>query len=101
MLSLNLKLQSAATRSQARNIDHELKRIEANEFKEMLDIVQVMFLIVQVHNSLSMNPLITAVFAPNLHRNRRRCNEMLSLFPENGFENGSYQYHYCSSPQST
>lgn len=40
IMSLNLKLQSAATRSQARNIDHELKRIEANESKEMLDIVQ-------------------------------------------------------------
>lgn len=52
-MSLNLKLQSAATRSQARNIDHELKRIEANESKEMLDIVQVTSLIVQVHNSLS------------------------------------------------
>ena len=46
-MSLNLKLQSAATRSQARNIDHELKRIEANESKEMLDIVQVMSIIVQ------------------------------------------------------
>ncbi|KAF8481025.1 dynein associated protein-domain-containing protein [Russula ochroleuca] len=40
IMSMNLKLQSAATRNQARNIDHELKRIEANEFKEMLDIVQ-------------------------------------------------------------
>jgi Dynein associated protein len=52
-MSLNLKLQSAATRTQARNIDHELKRIEANESKEMLDIVQVMSLIVQVRNSSS------------------------------------------------
>ena len=41
IMSLNLKLQSAATRNQARNIDHELRRIEANESKEMLDIVQV------------------------------------------------------------
>ncbi|KAI0005552.1 dynein associated protein-domain-containing protein [Russula compacta] len=40
IMSLNLKLQSAATRNQARNIDHELKRIEANESKEMLNIVQ-------------------------------------------------------------
>jgi dynactin 1 len=40
-MSLNLKLQSAASRNQARNIDHELKRIEANGFKEMLDIIQV------------------------------------------------------------
>ena len=61
-MSLNLKLQSAATRSQARNIDHELKRIEANESKEMLEIVQVMSLIVQVHNPLS----ITRVLQPYL-----------------------------------
>ncbi|KAI9513092.1 dynein associated protein-domain-containing protein [Russula earlei] len=40
IMSLNLKLQSAASRTQARIIDHELKRIEANEFKEMLDIIQ-------------------------------------------------------------
>ncbi|KAH9996492.1 dynein associated protein-domain-containing protein [Russula vinacea] len=40
IMSMNFKLQSAASRNQARNIDHELKRIEANEFKEMLDIVQ-------------------------------------------------------------
>jgi len=40
-MSLNLKLQSAASRTQARNIDHELKRFEANESREMLDIVQV------------------------------------------------------------
>jgi dynactin 1 len=52
---MNFKLQSAASRNQARNIDHELKRIEANEFKEMLDIVQVRFLRVQVHDSLFTN----------------------------------------------
>ncbi|KAH9176859.1 dynein associated protein-domain-containing protein [Lactarius sanguifluus] len=40
IMSLNLKLQSTATRNQARNIDHELKRIEANETKEWLNIVQ-------------------------------------------------------------
>jgi Dynein associated protein len=49
-MSMNFKLQSAASRNQARNIDHELKRIEANELKEMLDIVQVRFLSVQVHD---------------------------------------------------
>ncbi|KAF8273848.1 dynactin [Lactarius quietus] len=40
IMSLNLKLQSTATRNQSRNIDHELKRIEANETKEWLSIVQ-------------------------------------------------------------
>ncbi|KAI9454911.1 dynein associated protein-domain-containing protein [Lactarius psammicola] len=40
IMSLNLKLQSTASRNQARNIDHELKRIEASETKEWLNIVQ-------------------------------------------------------------
>lgn len=40
IMSLNLKLQSTAARNQARNIDHELKKIEANEAKEWLNIVQ-------------------------------------------------------------
>jgi len=55
VMSLNLKLQSAATRNQARNIDHELKRIEANESKEMLSIVQVMSIGIRVHASLTTN----------------------------------------------
>jgi dynactin 1 len=55
IMSLNLKLQSAATRNQARNIDHELKRIEANESKEMLNIVQVMSIDIRVHASLTAN----------------------------------------------
>jgi dynactin 1 len=41
IMSLNLKLQSTATRNQTRNIDHELRRIDANESKELLNIVQV------------------------------------------------------------
>ncbi|KAI0684674.1 dynactin [Cytidiella melzeri] len=40
MMSLNLKLQSTATKNQARNIDLELRRIEAKEAKELLSIVQ-------------------------------------------------------------
>src|SRR5712671_3616824 len=52
-MSLNFKLQSAASRSQTRNIDHELKRIEANEFKEMLNIIQVTSLRVRVHDLLT------------------------------------------------
>ena len=41
MMSLNLKLQSTAQKNQARNIDLEVKRIEAREAREMLNIVQV------------------------------------------------------------
>ncbi|KAI0271447.1 dynein associated protein-domain-containing protein [Gloeopeniophorella convolvens] len=40
IMSLNLKLQSTASKNQARNIDHELRRIEANENKELLSIIQ-------------------------------------------------------------
>ena len=53
IMSLNLKLQSAATRNQARNIDHELKRIEANESKEMLNIIQVMSIGILVYALLT------------------------------------------------
>ena len=41
MMSLNLKLQSSAMKNLARNIDFELKSLEAKESKELLSIVQV------------------------------------------------------------
>ena len=41
MMSLNLKLQSSAVKNLARNIDLELKSLEARESKELLSIVQV------------------------------------------------------------
>ena len=41
MMSLNLKLQSSAMKNLARNIDLELKSLEARESKELLNIVQV------------------------------------------------------------
>ncbi|KZT02085.1 dynactin [Laetiporus sulphureus 93-53] len=40
MMSLNLKLQSSASKNQARYIDLEVKRIEAKEAKELLAIIQ-------------------------------------------------------------
>ncbi|TCD64746.1 hypothetical protein EIP91_003668 [Steccherinum ochraceum] len=40
MMTLNLKLQSSASKNQARNIDLEVKRIEAREARELLSIVQ-------------------------------------------------------------
>jgi dynactin 1 len=55
IMSLNLKLQSTATRNQARNIDHELRRIEAYECKEMLNIVQVRSKCLQIHYLLTVN----------------------------------------------
>ena len=46
MMSLNLKLQSSASKNQARHIDLEVKKIEAREARELLTIVQVRFEIV-------------------------------------------------------
>lgn len=40
-MSMNLKLQSSASKNQARNIELELRRIEARESKELLSIIQV------------------------------------------------------------
>ncbi|KAF7347275.1 CAP-Gly domain-containing protein [Mycena venus] len=40
MMSLNLKLQSSASKNQARNIELEIKRMEARETRELLNIVQ-------------------------------------------------------------
>ncbi|RPD64767.1 dynactin [Lentinus tigrinus ALCF2SS1-6] len=40
MMSLNLKLQSTASKNQARHIDLEVKKIEAREARELLNIVQ-------------------------------------------------------------
>ena len=41
MMSLNLKLQSTASKNQARNIDLELTKLDAREARELLGIVQV------------------------------------------------------------
>src|ERR1700722_14157485 len=43
MMSMNIRLQSSASKIQARNIEFELKKWEARESKELLAIVQVMF----------------------------------------------------------
>ncbi|KAI0321262.1 dynein associated protein-domain-containing protein [Amylostereum chailletii] len=40
MMSLNMRLQSTASKNQAKNIDLEVKRIEAREARELLGIVQ-------------------------------------------------------------
>ena len=41
VMSLNLKLQSSAAKNQARQIEHELVRIQAKESKELYEIVKV------------------------------------------------------------
>jgi dynactin 1 len=44
MMSLNLKLQSNVSKNQARNIELEIKKLEAKETRELLNIVQVYLL---------------------------------------------------------
>ena len=51
MMSLNLKLQSSASKNQARSIDLELAKWEAKEHKEMLEIIQVSLLFALNSNS--------------------------------------------------
>lgn len=46
MMSLNLKLQSSASKNQARNIELEVKKIEAREARELLSIIQVIVIVV-------------------------------------------------------
>lgn len=41
MMSLNLKLQSSASKNQAKHIELEVKKLEAKETRELLSIVQV------------------------------------------------------------
>lgn len=41
IMSINLKLQSTASKNQARNIDFEIMKLEAKESRELLGIVQV------------------------------------------------------------
>lgn len=41
IMSMNLKLQSTVTKTQAKTIDLELRKIEAKEARELLSIVQV------------------------------------------------------------
>jgi dynactin 1 len=41
MMSLNLKLQSSASKNQAKLIELEIKKLEARETRELLSIVQV------------------------------------------------------------
>jgi dynactin 1 len=45
MMSLNLRLQTSASKNQAKNIELEIKKLEARETKELLGIVQVWVII--------------------------------------------------------
>ena len=45
VMSLNMKLQSSASKNQAKHIELEIKRLEARESKELLEIVQVCYFV--------------------------------------------------------
>jgi dynactin 1 len=69
MLSLNLKLQSTASKNHAKQIELEIKTIEAREVKELLAIVQVIpFIRHEVTRGL-LN-LVTAISPRCVHRGR-------------------------------
>lgn len=59
MLSLNLRLQSTASKNHAKQIELEVKTIEAREVKELLTIIQVIHLI---HHKV-MRALLNALIA--------------------------------------
>lgn len=48
IMSLNMRLQSSALKSQVKNIDFEVRQLEAAQAKEMLVISQVRCLIVSL-----------------------------------------------------
>ena len=64
MMSLNLKLQSSASKNQARAIELELRRIEAKEAREMLEIIQPY--LPQIYVETDMDATNTYIFFQRL-----------------------------------
>ena len=69
MLSLNLKLQSTASKNHAKQIELEIKTIEAREVKELLAIVQVTTSVRRKVMRASLN-IVTAISPRCVHRGR-------------------------------
>ena len=72
-MSLNLKLQSSASKNQARSIDLELAKWEAKEHKEMLEIIQVSILfrlnpnscwLTEQHSHICRRSMLTPTMMP-------------------------------------
>ena len=91
MMSLNLKLQSSASKNQARHIDLEVKKIEAREARELLTIVQVHFRDLFAGTKRVFIQLRTALPAPNLCRVRHGCYELLLVLPALGCQSRPHQ----------
>ena len=69
MLSLNIKLQSTASKNHAKQIELEVKTIEAREVRELLTIVQV---IIAIHHTVVRTSLsvLTAISPRSVHGKR-------------------------------
>jgi hypothetical protein len=67
VLTLNMKLQSTATKNQAKTIDLEIKRLDAAQAREMLSIVQVRLIIYLHISSCSSTIPSLAIPAPSVH----------------------------------
>lgn len=96
MISLNMKLQSSAAKNQARNIDLEIKKLEARESKELLSIVQVHFTSYFLSNHKFINQFNPALPSTTIHPIRFRRNTLLPFLPPPFLQNGFDQHRYCS-----
>jgi hypothetical protein len=82
MMSLNLKLQSTASKNQAKNIELEIKKLEARETRELLGIVQVDQ--ISSHGGFQANTLISLIcpnYMLNLTVTRRAVISSSSAWP--------------------
>jgi hypothetical protein len=99
-MSLNLKLQSSASKNQAKTIELEIKKLEANEIRELLGIVQVIVeqqIVFQIHYLCFR----IAIPAPVIRRFRQRGHQLLLLLPAYSAQNRLDQLSCRSSPWFT
>lgn len=68
MMSLNLKLQSSASKNQAKHIELEIKKLEARETRELLSIVQVRLTHSSLYAFVDAHDLFLAIPAATIRR---------------------------------
>ena len=110
MLNLNLKLQSSATKAQAKTIDLELRKLEATQAMEHLAIVQVRSpppkaspaLRSRARPKLDCSSFFdvfrsrTDLPPSSLLRERRRLHQLLALLRSTGLQDFAYEQHHRS-----
>ena len=99
-MSLNLKLQSSASKNQARHIDLEVKKIEAREARELLNIVQVSARFYAIHR-MATHLSIVALPSASLHRVGHGLHELLSVLPTPCSQGRPHQYRNRADTQPT